>query len=160
MPVLPIIKNLFGIPRSPIEGYEDEEDIAQPSMIWSHKLRGFRDDFAPPSHVSPYHDLFITLENHLSFDLKNEVVSAQTNFQKVDVYEVMDSKSRSTRSYHKSLSNDGSYESTHPEQFGPNRILFLDGVIQSTLYGDASYHESIVHPAMIAHDNPKRVAIM
>ncbi|EED92530.1 hypothetical protein THAPSDRAFT_262580, partial [Thalassiosira pseudonana CCMP1335] len=40
------------------------------------------------------------------------------------------------------------------------RVLFLDGVIQSTHYGDAPYHESIVHPAMITHSNPKRVAIV
>ena len=36
----------------------------------------------------------------------------------------------------------------------------MDGIIQSTLYGDAPYHESIVHPAMITHVNPRRVAII
>jgi spermidine synthase len=53
-----------------------------------------------------------------------------------------------------------SYESTHPEHFGPDKVLFLDGILQSTLFGDAPYHESIVHPAMITHTNPKRVAII
>lgn len=32
--------------------------------------------------------------------------------------------------------------------------------MQSTLYGEAAYHESIVHPSLITHDNPKRVAIV
>ena len=32
--------------------------------------------------------------------------------------------------------------------------------MQSTLYGEAAYHESIVHPALVTHNNPKRVAIV
>ena len=36
----------------------------------------------------------------------------------------------------------------------------MDGVLQSTLYGEAAYHETLVHPSMIAHPNPKRVAII
>lgn len=35
-----------------------------------------------------------------------------------------------------------------------------DGVLQSSLYGDAPYHEALVHPVMIAHPNPRRVAII
>lgn len=31
---------------------------------------------------------------------------------------------------------------------------------QSTRLGEASYHESLVHPVMFAHENPKRVAIV
>ena len=31
---------------------------------------------------------------------------------------------------------------------------------QSTLYGEAAYHEALVHPSMIAHPNPRRVAII
>ena len=64
-------------------------------------------------------------------------------------------------SYEKSLRKDvPSYESTHPELFSPKRFLFLDGVSQSTSKGDAGYHETLVHPAMFGHPNPKRVAII
>lgn len=55
---------------------------------------------------------------------------------------------------------DGSYESQNPELFEPDRIVFLDGILQSRRSGDAAYHESLVHPGMFAHPNPKRVAIV
>lgn len=42
----------------------------------------------------------------------------------------------------------------------PDRIVFLDGAIQSSLKGEAAYHEALVHPALFAHHNPKRVAII
>ena len=42
----------------------------------------------------------------------------------------------------------------------PDKILFLDGVEQSSLHGEAAYHEALVHPAMLTHNNPKRVAII
>ena len=35
-----------------------------------------------------------------------------------------------------------------------------DGVLQSSLYGETAYHEALVHPAMISHPNPRRVAII
>jgi spermidine synthase len=41
-----------------------------------------------------------------------------------------------------------------------DRIVFLDGLLQSRKTGDAAYHEALVHPAMFAHPNPKRVAII
>ncbi|MFP3492316.1 MAG: polyamine aminopropyltransferase, partial [Vulcanisaeta sp.] len=36
----------------------------------------------------------------------------------------------------------------------------LDGKTQSTLYDEFIYHESLVHPAMITHPNPKKVLIL
>eukprot|EP00571_Detonula_confervacea_P016753 CAMPEP_0172296894 /NCGR_PEP_ID=MMETSP1058-20130122/87_1 /TAXON_ID=83371 /ORGANISM="Detonula confervacea, Strain CCMP 353" /LENGTH=754 /DNA_ID=CAMNT_0013005969 /DNA_START=112 /DNA_END=2376 /DNA_ORIENTATION=- len=162
IPVLSDIQDLFGVRRTPAEG-EDEQDIPDPTMLWSHKLRGFREDFAPgySRERNPLdQDLGRFVLGKHDLDVKNQIVSAKTAFQTVDVYDVMDPQSKSLGSYHKSLSGDGSYESNHPEQFLPDRVLFLDGVIQSTLYGDAPYHESIVHPAMITHPNPKRVAII
>ena len=35
----------------------------------------------------------------------------------------------------------------------------LDGIIQSSLFSEAAYHEALVHPALFAHPEPKRVAI-
>lgn len=64
------------------------------------------------------------------------------------------------KDYQRSLQVDGSYESMHPEFFQPDRIVFLDGVLQSRRSGDAAYHEALVHPGMFAHPNPKRVAII
>ncbi len=55
---------------------------------------------------------------------------------------------------------EGSYEAKHPELFQPDRIVYLDGVIQSARKNLEAYHEALVHPAMFTHKNPKRVAII
>lgn len=36
----------------------------------------------------------------------------------------------------------------------------LDGWVQSTLFDEVPYHEALVHPALFAHNKPKRVAII
>ncbi len=41
-----------------------------------------------------------------------------------------------------------------------DRALVLDGFIQSTYADEPYYHESLVHPAMIAHPSPRRVLIL
>lgn len=38
------------------------------------------------------------------------------------------------------------------------RTLVLDGKTQSAQLDEFIYHESLVHPAMLAHPNPKRVS--
>merc|ERR1740129_776856 len=43
------------------------------------------------------------------------------------------------------------------EPFG--RSLVIDGLIQSTQVDEFVYHESLVHPAMLLHKNPKHVYI-
>jgi len=40
------------------------------------------------------------------------------------------------------------------------KCLFIDGVLQSSEYDERVYHESLVHPAMMTHPNPKRVLII
>lgn len=67
---------------------------------------------------------------------------------------------QSFEAYEKSRSDVKSYESRNPEFFQPDRFVFLDGIMQSRRSGDAQYHESLVHPGMFAHPNPKRVAII
>jgi len=62
--------------------------------------------------------------------------------------------------YKKSLVPDGSYESRHPILFKPDRIVLLDGWLQSSVDDERAYHEALVHPALFAHTNPKRVAII
>ena len=94
------------------------------------------------------------------------------------IYEIVDPAVNSLASYERTLrydhdeeddDDDGgdddvessrSYESAHREMYRPDKILYLDGVHQSTLRGDAAYHEALVHPSMLAHPNPRRVAII
>ncbi len=78
----------------------------------------------------------------------------------VRVYDVLLPGTQSLELYEKSLRNDGSYESNNPELFAPDRIVYLDGVLQSRRTGEAAYHETLIHPSMFAHKNPKRVAII
>jgi len=97
----------------------------------------------------------------MDYDLKRPLVSTHTDFQSFEVYEVLPSAKRSLTSYLKSLDTENeTYESANPELFRPDKLLYLGGVMQSTLYGEASYHESIVHPPLITHNDPKRVAIV
>ncbi|MBC7194621.1 MAG: polyamine aminopropyltransferase [Caldisericia bacterium] len=40
------------------------------------------------------------------------------------------------------------------------KMLIIDGDVQSTEKDEYIYHESLVHPAMISHENPKKVLII
>ena len=159
--VLPIIKKLFVIPSHDLVE-ESGGDLQEPTIIWSYKLRGFREGFYG------YRRYDNPLETDLGLDLlrmhylamKEVLVSEETDFQHVDIYELINPRRTSMASYKRSLSGDGSYESLHPEIYRPDKILFLDGVQQSSLYGEAAYHEALVHPSMITHPNPRRVAII
>lgn len=46
------------------------------------------------------------------------------------------------------------------ESVAYGKILILDGDMQSSQHDEFIYHESIVHPAMVANHNPKRVLII
>jgi len=39
------------------------------------------------------------------------------------------------------------------------RALFLDGLIQSSITDEVLYHEPLIHPALLAHADPKRVLV-
>ncbi len=163
IPVLPMIKELFGVPTYDRFGQKAGPESA---LLWSHKLRGFRHGFSPnyKRHENPLDvDLGDFVSRH-DLNMKEHVVSSETDFQHVDIYEMIDpresSVARSLSSYEKSLSDDGSYESLHKEVYRPEKVLFLDGVQQSSLCGEAAYHEALVHPAMISHPEPRRVAII
>jgi hypothetical protein len=71
---------------------------------------------------------------------QSQVVSATTKYQRMDVYDVLRPGVQSLELYRNSLLNDGSYEAQHPDLFAPDRIVFLDGVLQSRRSGDAAYH--------------------
>jgi hypothetical protein len=157
IPTLPSIQQLFGVKAQ-------GEEVEEPTMMWSHKLRGFRKGFVPGYNfdLNPLDsDLGAEILGSHDYDIKKPLVSAaETDYQTIDVYEVLQPHRRRLSDYYKSLEDDGSYESLHPEFFAPDHVLLLDGRVQSTRYGDAPYHESIVHPAMITHPNPKRVAVI
>jgi spermidine synthase len=104
---------------------------------------------------SSFHSIHIMTKNKTK-----QVASTKTIFQRIDIFDTINAQEKEISSYIKSQSNDGSYESLHPEYFLPEREIFLDGVLQSTRLGNEPYHEALVHPAMLAHPNPKRVGII
>eukprot|EP00580_Thalassiosira_gravida_P014448 CAMPEP_0201684176 /NCGR_PEP_ID=MMETSP0494-20130426/52504_1 /ASSEMBLY_ACC=CAM_ASM_000839 /TAXON_ID=420259 /ORGANISM="Thalassiosira gravida, Strain GMp14c1" /LENGTH=633 /DNA_ID=CAMNT_0048167969 /DNA_START=17 /DNA_END=1918 /DNA_ORIENTATION=- len=156
IPILPLIKRLFAIPSNDIIVGDRNEAQTEPTMLWSHKLRGFRHGFSASykAHENPLdQDLGDVLSVH-NFGMKFPLVSEETDFQHVDIFEVTNPR------VHSAIPNERSSESLDPDLQTPDKILFLDGVQQSSLRGEAAYHEALVHPSMIAHPNPKRVAII
>jgi spermidine synthase len=173
VPVVPIIERLFGVPRN--------GDGKPPHAVWSHKLRGFRPPVANPlgtwdlgydilGRILDYKkevrfgfECMSPLEKLLSLFpplLLPQLASVQTVFQRIDIYDVIYSRYHELENYLKSLTNNGSYENRNKDLYTPERIVLLDGVLQSRSSGEATYHEALVHPAMFAHPNPKRVAII
>eukprot|EP00339_Tiarina_fusa_P022092 CAMPEP_0116996284 /NCGR_PEP_ID=MMETSP0472-20121206/143_1 /TAXON_ID=693140 ORGANISM="Tiarina fusus, Strain LIS" /NCGR_SAMPLE_ID=MMETSP0472 /ASSEMBLY_ACC=CAM_ASM_000603 /LENGTH=622 /DNA_ID=CAMNT_0004694857 /DNA_START=326 /DNA_END=2194 /DNA_ORIENTATION=+ len=114
---------------------------------WEIRLRGDREEVAD-------YDLYMEDPS----DLKQAVASVQSKFQQIDVVDFYDKDS--VASLKDALTKDVDYVQKNPRLFLPDRTLFLDGVVQSTRHGNSAYHESLVQPAMFAHDNPKRVAII
>lgn len=59
---------------------------------------------------------------------------------------------------HTGVSEFQSIELIESGPFG--KVLILDGKLQSAEGDEFVYHESLVHPALLAHENPRRVFIM
>lgn len=146
IPILPIVERLFAVPSPGGD---------KPEMIWSHKLRG-----ASIGKGILGDDLGRFVLETTDMDLKREVVTARTDFQRIDIYDTINAHSRDYGSYRASIEGGDTYEAKHPELFTPQTEVYLDGILQSTRYGNEAYHEALVQPAMFAHPDPKRVAII
>ncbi|GAX19841.1 hypothetical protein FisN_11Lh287 [Fistulifera solaris] len=156
IPYLDTIKELFGVPRQfALTGGSTAD---QPHMNWSYKKRGFKR--GSKSNADETTDMNMFLLGWMEYDMKQIVADVQTDFQTIEIYDVLNPRFRDLDSYKRSLVNDGSYEATHPEFFKPDRIVYMDHIMQSRLFGEAAYHEALVHPALFAHVDPKRVAII
>ena len=71
VPTMPLIENKFAVP---IEPEYDGEAIEQPVVLWSHKLRGFRNPTGPHGLKDPLaSDLGVYMLEKIEFDLKKEV---------------------------------------------------------------------------------------
>ncbi|MCH8049049.1 methyltransferase domain-containing protein, partial [Patescibacteria group bacterium] len=78
---------------------------------------------------------FLPGENKVSlegFVLKKKLFSTKTKYQKLDIFDT--------------------------EEYG--RMLFLDDMIQLSTKHEATYHEMLVHPALLSHPDPKDVLII
>jgi S-adenosylmethionine decarboxylase proenzyme len=152
LPLVGYIEDLFGVPSA------DDSFADAPRAQWALKNRGFPhdEDLKNPEDI----DLDEYLLGWIDFEMKEEVASVETDFQSIEVFDVINPRFRRLQSHKRSLTNDGSYEAQHPELFLPDRVVYLDKIMQSRRYGEKEYHEALVHPAMFAHRHPKRVAII
>lgn len=145
LPAVPMIERIFGVPRS----HGDK-----PEMLWVRKLRGFPE-------AGTITDLFTFVINDFDVKIKDQVASVETDFQTIDIFDVARNKNETLMNvaYDKDfLIHDAPHL---PKREGrPDRMIFLDGWTQSALFTEHVYHEALVHPALFAHVNPKRVAIV
>jgi spermidine synthase len=75
---------------------------------------------------------FHSSSNGIFFKIKKILFSGKTPFQKIEIFE--------------------------NENFG--RVLFLDGLVQTTEKDEFFYHEMLVHPALMSHPKPKKILII
>jgi len=148
LPTLPVIQELFAIPRvahpSTTAG---EKVVEQPYVKWSHKLRGFRSRDAASHPSSLIRDVGTVLLGSMEYEMKKVVVSTNTDYQTVDIYDM----STERRQYGSQTLNN----------FSPERFVYLNGILQyRSVGGQVAYHETLVHPAMLSHENPQQVAII
>ena len=149
LPIVEATERLFGIPAN--------SDGAE--TVWAYKVRGFGEE------TSEELSDFFTFPIGAMTDYKKELVSitkktTDMKRNRIDVYDVLRPVYQTYEAFQKSLRNDGSYESQYKEIFQPDRILFVNGAMQSRRSAEVPYHEALVHPGMFAHDNPQRVLLL
>eukprot|EP00039_Didymoeca_costata_P023563 m.7521 g.7521 ORF g.7521 m.7521 type:complete len:751 (+) comp3728_c0_seq1:201-2453(+) len=87
---------------------------------------------------------------------KRNLASVKSEMQKIEVWSIDSSKEFEID--HEAVEEQ---ELDAPVLSGKNTMLFLDDVLQSGTLDEHTYHETLVHPAMIAHERgPERVAIL
>ena len=140
--LLPIIKDVYEQHR--------QNTKSKPLVEWIFKHRGFREK---GQLDNPYDADLEELLNNGKKIAKEHLASVQTTFQRVDIYNFYTLQGREAFTAYR---RDPSFADTLPK----NRVVLLDYVLQSTLLGDAAYHEALVHPALFSHANPRRVAVI
>ncbi|GKZ00023.1 hypothetical protein MPSEU_000955700 [Mayamaea pseudoterrestris] len=149
LPVVPTLKRLFGI----------GENVY---TKWSHELRGFRsDEQKKQNYLDDSSDLTYWVLSPLDMHSKTQVYSNSTSLQRVDIWDLVEITDRPTFMdviKHNMTPDDARLRD--PAYVTPDRLLFLDGTIQSLSSTERVYHEAMVHPALFAHPNPKHVAIL
>jgi len=134
LPTLEAVRSLFGVPSA-----KDREQAAEPHMVWAKKQRGFVN---PKGDMERDADLPWKLGT--MSDKFEHVATVETPFQSIVIADLKEKRFGGARA--------------SKEQ--KDRAVYLDGVLQSRRFGDAAYHEALVHPALFTHDRPRRVVIV
>lgn len=158
LPALPKIEALFGIPRiDPETGVKDT-----PVTLWSHELRGFRTEDARKAHyLDGESDLANWVTSPLEVVYKKQIITMQTEFQRIDIWDTLERDDTPSYEDGKRLGlKPGDPRWLSNEHASPTRMLFLDGALMTIKDSEREFHESLVQPAMFAHPSPKNVAII
>ena len=86
------------------------------------------------------------------------MASVETDFQKIEIIDEADQSVQ--RDVAHAMDADPQYLRDNYKLFLHDRAMYMDGIVQSRYAFDAAYHETLVHPGMFQHPNPKRVAII
>lgn len=158
LPALPRIEELFGVARVDPETGEK----MKPVTLWSHELRGFRTEDARKAHyLDGESDLANWVTSPLEVVYKEQIVTVQTEYQRIDVWDTLERDD--TPSYEDGVRlglKPGDPRWLTNEHASPTRMLFLDGALSTISESEREFHESLVQPAMFAHPSPKKVAII
>lgn len=164
IPVVPVLEKLFGIPRrkASSENCTNQCEMEEIETFWSHELRGFRHYEDRKAHyLDLQSDLALWVTSPLDLSYKKEIVSVESPYQRIDIWDMKDVGD--TPTYEDALRlglQPGDPRWLDSKFATPERMLFLDGTLQSRSDNEREYHESLVHPAMFAHPKPERVAII
>lgn len=148
LPAVETVKKMFGI----------GDNIF---VNWSHELRGFRNKLNANNTMVIDHNSDISRIFWGPFeDLKEQIVSVSSNYQRIDVWELIGKEETPTHEDGiKAGLKEGDPRWLNNKANAPERYLFLDGALQIINIEEIPYHEAMVHPGMFAHPNPRHVAI-
>ena len=166
LPSIPDIEEQFGIPRC---GPSSAAGTAcanpktdEVKALWAHELRGFRHPTKRKNnYLDDTSDLAFWVTSGMDLEIKEQIVATESPFQRIDIWDVLDVDD--TPSYADGLRHNLTVDDPRwmtSEVASPERLLFLDGTLQSMSESEHEYHEALVHPAMFAHPSPRRVAIV
>ena len=130
LPVIPTIKRLFGI---------GDNTRTQ----WSHELRGFRpDEENKHNYLADSSDLALWVLSPLEVYSKEQIYAGSTKYQRIDIWDMVEvTETPSHEDVLKHNMTAGDPRLLTPEYVTPDRLLFLDGTIQSMVSSDRIYHE-------------------
>jgi S-adenosylmethionine decarboxylase proenzyme len=160
LPVVPVLKRLFGIPRD----YADDEEKEEVETLWSHEMRGFRGRFLRAdknNYLDNRNDLAEWVFSRLDTSNKKQIVEAESDVHRIDIWDILGPEQ--FPSYEVGMKNNLTANDprwTSNELSKPNRFLFMNGVLQIMLSNEREIHEALVHPGMFSHPNPVHIAVV
>jgi len=128
-PLLPALKDIehwFGIPRV---DPENPGEMLKPVTLWSHELRGFRTEDERKAHyLDGESDLANWVTSPLEVVYKKQIITLQTEHQRIDIWDVLERDDTPSYEDGKRLGlKPGDPRWLSNEHASPTRLFFLNG---------------------------------